>query len=66
MVFLPFRNGKPAGWSERFLWGWSPSSDRREVWGRPVGLLVDRDGSLLVTEDGNGTIWRVTYTGGKR
>jgi len=66
VVFLPFRDGKPAGWSERFLWGWSSSPDRREVWGRPVGLLVDRDGSLLVSEDGNGTIWRVSYAGGHR
>jgi glucose/arabinose dehydrogenase len=66
VVFLPFRNGKAAGWSERFLWGWSQSPSRREVWGRPVGLLVDRDGSLLVTEDGNGTIWRVSYAGGGR
>jgi glucose/arabinose dehydrogenase len=32
-----------------------------EVWGRPVGLVVAKDGSLIVTEDGNGTIWRVTY-----
>ena len=66
VVYLPFRDGEPTGWSERFLWGWSTSPDRREVWGRPVGLLVDRDGSLLVSEDGNGTIWRVSYVGGDR
>jgi glucose/arabinose dehydrogenase len=34
------------------------------VWGRPVGVAVAKDGSLLVSEDGNGTIWRVAYTGG--
>ena len=33
------------------------------VWGRPVGVAVAKDGSLIVTEDGNGTIWRVTYEG---
>jgi hypothetical protein len=33
------------------------------VWGRPVGLAVDKDGALLVSEDGNGTIWRVSFTG---
>ena len=33
----------------------------KEVWGRPVGIGVAKDGSLIVTEDGNGTIWRVTY-----
>jgi len=32
-----------------------------QVWGRPVGVAVANDGSLFVTEDGNGTIWRVTY-----
>jgi glucose/arabinose dehydrogenase len=35
-----------------------------QVWGRPVGVAVAKDGSLFVTEDGNGTIWRVTYRGG--
>jgi glucose/arabinose dehydrogenase len=34
-----------------------------EVWGRPVGVAVATDGSLFVTEDGSGTIWRVTYQG---
>ena len=33
----------------------------RNVWGRPVGVAVARDGSLLVTEDGNGSIWRISY-----
>jgi glucose/arabinose dehydrogenase len=36
------------------------------VWGRPVGVAVAHDGSLLVSEDGNGTIWRVSYHGGNR
>jgi glucose/arabinose dehydrogenase len=34
-----------------------------DVWGRPVGVAVAKDGSLLVSEDGNGTIWRVAYAG---
>ena len=33
------------------------------VWGRPVGITVAPDGSLLVTDDGTNTIWRVVYTG---
>jgi glucose/arabinose dehydrogenase len=33
----------------------------KEVWGRSTGITVARDGSLLVSEDGNGTIWRVTH-----
>ena len=32
-----------------------------KVWGRPVGVSVAKDGSLLFSEDGNGTIWRVSY-----
>jgi glucose/arabinose dehydrogenase len=36
----------------------------RTVWGRPVGVAVASDGALLVTEDGNGSIWRVFYRGG--
>jgi glucose/arabinose dehydrogenase len=32
-----------------------------KVWGRPVGITVAKDGSLLISEDGNGTIWRASY-----
>ncbi|WP_394835947.1 hypothetical protein LVJ94_03455 [Pendulispora rubella] len=35
--------------------------DDEQVWGRPVGVAVGKDGSLFVSDDGNGTIWRVTY-----
>jgi hypothetical protein len=34
------------------------------VWARPVGVAVAHDGALLVSEDGNGTLWRVSYRGG--
>ena len=37
--------------------------DKPEVWGRPVGITQLQDGSLLVVEDGNGTIWKISYTG---
>jgi hypothetical protein len=33
------------------------------VWGRPVGVAVAKDGALMVTDDGSGTVWRVAYTG---
>lgn len=59
VVRLHFDNGKPTGEYEDFMTGFIVSND--EVWGRPVGVAVARDGSLLVTEDGNGTIWRITY-----
>jgi len=44
---------------EDFLTGFV--ADTNSVWGRPVGVTVMRDGSLLVTEDGNNTIWRVSH-----
>ncbi len=35
------------------------------MFGRPVGVTVAPDGALFVCEDGNGTIWRVSYGGGR-
>jgi glucose/arabinose dehydrogenase len=37
--------------------------DKRYVWGRPVGITIAHDGSLLVTDDGSNSIWRISYTG---
>jgi glucose/arabinose dehydrogenase len=51
--------GRTDGWYEDFLTGFVANKDK--VWGRPVGIDVARDGSLLISEDGNGTIWRVSY-----
>jgi glucose/arabinose dehydrogenase len=61
--FVPFKNGKPSGEAEDFLTGFMLGPDQKEVWGRPVGLLQLRDGSLLVSEDGDKTIWRISYQG---
>jgi glucose/arabinose dehydrogenase len=44
-----------------FIWGWKP--DVGNVWGRPVSIGFLPDGSMLVSDDGAGKIWRVTYTG---
>lgn len=63
VVFVPFEDGRPVAGPEDFVTGWMLGEDRREVWGRPVGLLQMPDGSLLVSDDGSGTIWRVTYGG---
>ena len=63
VAFLPFRNGRPSGDLRVFLSGFMLSPDKREVWGRPVGLLQLPDGSLLVTDDGGKKIWRVAYRG---
>ncbi len=63
VVFLPFRNRRPSGPVEDFLTGWMLGPDKREVWGRPVGLLQLPDGSLLVSDDGGNKIWRISYKG---
>jgi glucose/arabinose dehydrogenase len=57
-------SGKPTGEYEDFMTGFIVSD--AQVWGRPVGVAVANDGSLFVTEDGNGTIWRVSYQGSAR
>ena len=57
VVRIPMKDGAPTGEYEDFLTGFVTSED--DVWGRPVGVAVTRDGALLVSEDGNGTIWRV-------
>jgi glucose/arabinose dehydrogenase len=63
IAFMPFKNGKPSGQLEEFMSGWMLGPDSRDVWGRPVGLLVMTDGSLLVSEDGNNKIYRISYKG---
>jgi glucose/arabinose dehydrogenase len=55
------QNGHASGEYEDFLTGFVRSDG--EVWGRPVGVAVAPDGSLLVTDDGTNSIWRVSYAG---
>jgi glucose/arabinose dehydrogenase len=59
VVFVPFDNGKP-GKPEDFLTGFIADESKNEVYGRPVGVIVLDDGSLLVADDDAGTIWRVS------
>jgi glucose/arabinose dehydrogenase/cytochrome c2 len=60
VVRVKLQNGKPTGEYEDFLTGFVASGG--SVWGRPVGVAVAHDGALLITEDGNNTIWRVSTT----
>jgi glucose/arabinose dehydrogenase len=53
--------GKARGDYEDFVTGFVTREGN--VWGRPVGITVAKDGSLLFSEDGNKTIWRVSYAG---
>jgi glucose/arabinose dehydrogenase len=61
IVRVPFdqSSGKPKGEYEDFVTGFVTSEGK--VWGRPVGITVAKDGSLLISEDGDDTIWRVSY-----
>jgi glucose/arabinose dehydrogenase len=65
IIRIRFKNGKPVGGYDDFIAGWMLGEDKPEVWGRPVGLLVLKDGSMLVTDDGANKIWRVTYSNRK-
>ena len=60
VVFVPFVDGRPAGPPEDFLGGFIQDGKASTVHGRPVGLAVLQDGSLLVTDDGANCVWRVT------
>jgi glucose/arabinose dehydrogenase len=58
--FVPFVNNKPAPQLEDFLTGFIANADKKEVYGRPVGVAVANDGSLLVADDTSNRIWRVS------
>ena len=61
VIRLLLRDGVPTGEYEDFLTGFVVSDDT--VWGRPADVAVAIDGSLLISDDASGTIWRVVYVG---
>ena len=63
IIRILMKDGAPTGEYEDFMTGLVLND--REVWGRPVGVTTSLDGALLVSEDGNGTVWRIAYTGTK-
>ena len=64
IVFVPFgAEQRPVGDYEEFVTGFLLDPARPTTWGRPVGMLVLPDGSLLFTEEANGRIYRVQYQG---
>jgi glucose/arabinose dehydrogenase len=61
VIRVPLKNGAPTGEYEDFITGFvTPAGD---VWGRPVGVAVAKDGALFVSDDGSNTVWRVSYAG---
>ena len=61
VIRVIMKDGAPTGEYEDFATGFVINDSA--VWGRPVGVTVDRDGALHISEDGSGTIWRVAYAG---
>lgn len=62
VVRVPFKNGRPQGSYENFAVGfWSKGRSPARVWGRPAGLAIARDGSLLIADDVDQSIWRISY-----
>jgi glucose/arabinose dehydrogenase len=66
LVFVPFdANGRPKGYYEDFLTGFLVNPTGPDTWGRPVGLLLLPDGSLLFSEEMNNRIYRIQWRGPK-
>jgi glucose/arabinose dehydrogenase len=61
VVRVPLNQGHASGIYEDFLTGFVLPDGR--VWGRPVGVATASDGSLMVTDDGSKSVWRVSHTG---
>jgi glucose/arabinose dehydrogenase len=61
VIRVPLENGHASGVFEDFVTGFVTPDG--QVWGRPVGVAVAKDGSLFVTDDGSKSIWRVSYVG---
>jgi glucose/arabinose dehydrogenase len=62
LIRIPLhQTGRASGEYEDFMTGFV--LDNGNVWGRPVGVAVAQDGSLLVSDDGSNSIWRISYTG---
>ncbi len=64
VVRVPFEKGRPLGWYEDFVTGFRLDPPGRQataqVWGRPVGLALAKDGSLLIAVDVDNSIWRIS------
>jgi len=59
VIRIPMHKGVAEGSYEDFLTGFVTKDG--QVWGRPVGVAVGKDGSLYVTDDGSRSVWRVSY-----
>lgn len=64
IAFVPFDGNAPAGGYEVFATGfWRHGTETAEVWGRPAGLVIAADGSMLIADDAGQAVWRISYVG---
>ncbi|ACD83123.1 PQQ-dependent sugar dehydrogenase [Candidatus Methylacidiphilum infernorum] len=64
IVYVPFgEDNKPKGYYEDFMTGFLLNPNPSKTWGRPAGLIFLPDGSLLLADDGNNVIYRISYEG---
>jgi glucose/arabinose dehydrogenase len=64
VIRVPLKNGRATGEYQDFLTGFVTSAGN--VWGRPVGVAVAKNGALFVSDDGSNSIWRVSHVGGSK
>ena len=60
VAFVRFENGRPVGPIEDILTGFIANEEKFEAYGRPVGVTLWTDGSLLVADDSGKKVWRVS------
>jgi glucose/arabinose dehydrogenase len=60
VIRVPLKKGRASGEYQDFLTGFVTPDG--QVWGRPVGVAIAKDGSLIVTDDGSNSIWRVSHS----
>jgi glucose/arabinose dehydrogenase len=59
-MYITLENGAPTAVTD-FVTGWQDENDNR--WGRPAGVIVAPDGSLIISDDTAGVLYRIAYTG---
>lgn len=62
VVFVPFKDGMPTDKWEVFADGFAGANINRAAY-RPCGLAQDKEGALYVSDDNNGTVWKISYNG---
>jgi glucose/arabinose dehydrogenase len=66
VAYVPFKNGKPSGNYETFADGFTGMAELKgpgQAKHRPMGLAMGPDGSLYISDDVKGTIWKIVYKG---